>query len=512
MIKRALISVSNKEGIVELGKKLENLNIEIISTGGTAKLLRDSGVKVDDVSHVTNFPECLDGRVKTLHPNIHGGILAVRDDDNHMETLDKLNIEPIDLVIINLYPFKETILKEETTLKEAIENIDIGGPTMLRSAAKNYNDVTVVIDPDDYDKVIEEIEINKNTSVKTRSKLALKVFQHTAYYDSLIANYLRDQNKEEDSFPENLTLSYDKVQDLRYGENPHQKAAFYKEVRNIKGTLVDGIQLQGKELSFNNINDANGALELLNEFEEPTVVAVKHTNACGVASGKNIEEAWNKAYESDPVSIFGGIVAANKPITKDMAEGMKEIFLEVIIAPEFTDKALQVLGTKKNLRLIKIENICASHNKNLQIKKVQGGILLQEEDKALLNEMEVVTETSPTTKEEEDLVFTLKVVKHIKSNGIVIVKDKQTLAIGPGQTSRIWALQNAIKNSKHSLSGSVMASDAFFPFRDCVDEAVKAGVKSIIQPGGSIKDKNSIDACNEYGISMVFTGIRHFKH
>lgn len=513
MIKRALISVSNKEGIVELANKLVSLDIEIISTGGTAKLLREAGIDVKDVSHVTNFPECLDGRVKTLHPNVHGGILAIRNNTNHMETIEKLNIDPIDLVIINLYPFKETILKENVTLEDAIENIDIGGPTMLRAAAKNYKDVTVIIDPNDYERVINEIECNnKNTTIETRSKLALKVFEHTAYYDSLISNYLRKENSEEDIFPENLTLSYDKVQDLRYGENPHQKAAFYKEIEKNEGTLVDGVQLQGKELSFNNINDANGALELLKEFEDPTVVALKHTNPCGVASGENIEEAWHKAYESDPVSIFGGIVAANKPITKDMAEAMSQIFLEVIIAPEFKKEALTVLKRKKNLRLIKIKNILKNNNKKLQIKKVQGGILVQEDDNQLLNQMEVVTESNPSKKEKEDLIFAFKIVKHVKSNGIVLVKDKQTLAIGPGQTSRIWALQNAVRNSKHSLEGSIMASDAFFPFRDCVDEAVKAGIKSIIQPGGSIKDKDSIDACNEHGISMVFTGIRHFKH
>ncbi len=513
MIKRALISVSNKEGIVELANKLVSLDIEIISTGGTAKLLREAGIDVKDVSHVTNFPECLDGRVKTLHPNVHGGILAIRNNANHMETIEKLNIDPIDLVIINLYPFKETILKENVTLEDAIENIDIGGPTMLRAAAKNYKDVTVVIDSNDYKKVISEIESNnKNTTIETRSKLALKVFEQTAYYDSLIANYLRKENNEENNFPKNLTLSYDKVQYLRYGENPHQKAAFYKEIGKNEGTLVDGVQLQGKELSFNNINDANGALELLKEFEEPTIVALKHTNPCGVASGENIEEAWYKAYESDPVSIFGGIVAANKPITKDMAEDMSQIFLEVIIAPDFKEEAFKVLQTKKNLRLIKIKNILKNDNKKLQIKKVQGGILVQEEDKQLLKQMEVVTESQPSKKEKEDLIFAFKIVKHVKSNGIVLVRNKQTLAIGPGQTSRIWALQNSVRNSKHSLEGSVMASDAFFPFRDCVDEAVKAGVKSIIQPGGSIKDKDSIDACNEHDISMVFAGIRHFKH
>lgn len=512
MIKRALISVSNKEGIVDLAKQLVDLNIEILSTGGTAKLLREEGVAVKDVSHVTNFPECLDGRVKTLHPSVHGGILAIRNNKEHMKTLEELNIDTIDLVIINLYPFKETILKEDVTLEDAIENIDIGGPTMLRAAAKNYNDVTVVIDPQDYNKVIDEIKNNRDTRIETRYKLALKVFEHTAHYDCLIGNYLRKQLKEEKIFEDTLTLTYEKVQDLRYGENPHQQAAFYKEVKTNKGTLVDGIQLQGKELSFNNINDANGAIELLKEFDEPTVVAVKHTNPCGVATGKDIDEAWSKAYESDPLSIFGGIIAANRPITKNAAEAMKEIFLEVIIAPDFTEEALEVLGEKKNLRLIKIEYINKASENKMQIKKVEGGILVQEQDSILLNEMEVVTDKCPNKEEKEDMIFAFKIVKHVKSNGIVLVKNKQTIAIGPGQTSRIWALQNAIKNSTHSIEGSILASDAFFPFRDCVDEAAKAGVKAIIQPGGSIKDNTSIEACNEHGITMIFTGVRHFKH
>lgn len=512
MIKRALISVSNKEGIVDLAKKLTDLKIEILSTGGTATLLREAGIQVKDVFEVTSFPECLDGRVKTLHPAIHGGILAIRNNKEHMETLEKLNIEPIDLLIINLYPFKETISKDHVELEEAIENIDIGGPTMLRAAAKNHNDVTVVIDPADYNKIIEEIKENGDTALETRYKLALKVFEHTAQYDSLISNYLRKQIGDEVTFPEKLTLTYEKVQDLRYGENPHQRAAFYKSVEKISGTLVNGVQLQGKELSFNNINDANGAIELLKEFEEPTIVAVKHTNPCGVAADEDINKAWDKAYESDPLSIFGGIIASNRSITKYMAERMKEIFLEVIIAPDFADEALEIFKKKPNLRLIKIEDLDKASKKELQIKKVQGGILVQEDDGILFDRIETVTEKKPTEEEIEDMIFAFKIVKHVKSNAIVIVKDKQTLAIGPGQTSRIWALQNAIRNTKHSLEGSVMASDAFFPFDDCVCEAEKAGIKAIIQPGGSIKDKDSIEACNKYGISMVFTGTRHFKH
>lgn len=512
MIKRALISVSNKKGIAEFAEQLKNLDIEIISTGGTAKLLREADIKVKDVSEITGFPECLDGRVKTLHPVVHAGILAIRNKQEHMEILANLGIGTIDLVVINLYPFKETISKENVKLEETIENIDIGGPAMLRSAAKNYNDVTVVIDPMDYDAVVREIENKGNTDIETRYNLALKAFEHTAHYDSLIANYLKTKTRKADMSSETLTLTYEKIQDLRYGENPHQKAAFYREIGNNKGTLVNGEQLQGKELSFNNINDANGAIELLKEFEEPTVVAVKHTNPCGVASGNGINHAWKKAYESDKISVFGGIIAANRVITEQTAKGMVEIFLEVIIAPDFTKEALEIFSGRKNLRLIKVEGMDSNHRQGLHIRKVQGGILVQDENNSLLKEIKVATNTAPGEDEIEDLLFALRVVKHVKSNAIVIARNKQTLAIGPGQTSRIWALQNAIRNSAHPLKGSVLASDAYFPFRDCVDEAAKAGVSSIIQPGGSVKDAESIEACNEHGISMVLTGMRHFKH
>lgn len=507
MIKRALISVSDKSGIVEFATKLSSLGVEILSTGGTAKLLRESGINAVDVSDVTGFPECLDGRVKTLHPVIHGGILAIRDNKEHMDTLNNLEITPIDLVVINLYPFKETIQRENVTLEEAIENIDIGGPTMLRSAAKNYNFVTVVTDPTDYNKVLEEIDKTGNTQHETRYDLALKVFRHTSHYDTLIANYLG-----KDLFPNVLTMTYEKVQDLRYGENPHQEAAFYREVGNKKGTLVEGTQLQGKELSFNNINDANGALELLKEFTEPTVVAIKHTNPCGVASDTSIYEAYKKAYEADSQSIFGGIVAANDTIDAKTAEMMKDIFLEVIIAPNYTEEALDIFKTKNNLRLIKIEDINLKVEQTLDLKKVQGGLLVQSSNNKLIDEKKIVTEEAPTVEQSEDMDFAFKIVKHVKSNAIVIVKNKQTLAIGPGQTSRIWALQNAIRNSNHDLEGSILASDAFFPFKDVVEEAIKSGVKAIIQPGGSVRDQESIDECNKQGVSMIFTGIRHFKH
>ncbi|AKL93887.1 bifunctional purine biosynthesis protein PurH [Clostridium aceticum] len=509
MIKRALISVSDKTGIVDFAKELVKLGIEILSTGGTAKLLRDAEVNAIDVSDVTGFPECLDGRVKTLHPAVHGGILAIRDNEEHQKTLQQQNITPIDLVVINLYPFKETILKEGVTMEEAIENIDIGGPAMLRSAAKNHKFVTVVTDPRDYEKVLEEVREKGNTAFETRYDLALKVFQHTSHYDTLIAAYL---GKDKEGFGDTLTLTYEKVQDLRYGENPHQQAVFYREVGFQAGTLVEGVQLQGKELSFNNINDANGALELLKEFEEPTVVAIKHTNPCGVASGKDIYEAYSKAFEADPLSIFGGIIATNQVIDGRTAEKMQDVFLEVIIAPDFTEEALRIFSDKQNLRLIKLSNITVKKQKAIDMKKVAGGLLIQDINKNLMQEIETVTEKKPTEEMMEDLVFAFKIVKHVKSNAIVLVKDKQTLAVGPGQTSRIWALQNAIKNSTHNLEGSVLASDAFFPFSDCVEAAFKAGVKAIIQPGGSLNDKVSIEACNEQGIAMVFTGMRHFKH
>lgn len=509
MIKRALLSVSDKRGIVELALTLEQLGITLISTGGTAKLLREAGLRVQDVAEVTGFPECLDGRVKTLHPAIHGGILAVRENEVHMKTLEALDIAPIDLIIVNLYPFKETILKEGVTLGEAIENIDIGGPTMLRSAAKNHHDVTVVVNPDDYTRILEEIKDKGNTSFETRYGLAKKVFQHTAHYDALIASYL---SGEDHQYPETLTLTYEKVQELRYGENPHQRAAFYQEVVRKPGSLVDGKQLQGKAFSFNNINDANGALELLKEFDEPTVVAVKHTNPCGVASGKTIYEAYQRAYEADPQSIFGGIVAANREIDQETAALMKRIFLEVIIAPGFTAEALAILAEKKNLRLLAIKEIANALSGGYDNKRVLGGLLLQDKDSALIDSWATVTNRVPSEEEKSDMEFAFKIVKHIKSNGIVLVKNQQTLAIGPGQTSRIWALENALRQANHPLKGSVMASDAFFPFRDCVDTAAKAGITAIIQPSGSVKDQDSIAACNEAGIAMVFTGMRHFKH
>lgn len=514
MIKRALISVSDKTGIVELSKELCSLGVEIISTGGTAKALSDAGINVVNISDVTGFPECLDGRVKTLHPNVHAGLLAMRSNPEHMKQIKELGIEPIDLVIINLYPFKQTILKGNVELEEAVENIDIGGPTMLRAAAKNYQDVVVIVDPADYKMVLDELKASKDISVKTKFKLMYKVFEHTSHYDTLIAKHLRDRLGEE-FFPETLSLTFEKVQDMRYGENPHQKAVFYKEVGANIGAITAAKQLHGKELSYNNINDANGSLELLKEFDEPTVVAVKHANPCGVASADNICEAYIKAYEADPVSIFGGIIAANREIDAKTAEEINKIFVEIVIAPSYTEEALNILTKKKNIRVLQLDNISTKLPAGTyDMKKVAGGLLVQNYNNELVNidDIKPVTEVKPTDEQMEDLIFAMKVVKHTKSNGIAIAKNKQSLGVGPGQTNRIMAAKIAIEYGGERTEGAVLASDAFFPFPDCVEAAAKAGIKAIIQPGGSVNDQQSIDACNKYGIAMVFTGIRHFKH
>ena len=519
MVKRALISVSDKTGIVEFAQKLNDLGVSIISTGGTFKVLKEAGIPVINISDVTGFPECLDGRVKTLHPNIHAGLLAMRSNPEHMKQVEELNVELIDMVVVNLYPFKQTIMKPDVTLADAIENIDIGGPTMLRAAAKNYQDVSVVIDPTDYEQVLSEIKETGAVSVKTNFYLAAKVFNHTAYYDTMIANYLRDKAGLP-KYPDTISMTFEKVQDMRYGENPHQSAAFYKEVGNSDGMLSGIEQLHGKELSFNNMNDLHGALELLKEFdEEPTVVACKHSNPCGVASGKDIHEAYVRAYNTDPVSIFGGILCANRKIDKATAEEISKIFLEIVLAPDFDDDALEVLEQKKNIRLLKLKDVMKKQPETAyDVKKVSGGILIQDIDSKLLgDELKVVTDRKPTEKEMEDLLFTWKVVKFTKSNGIAIGKDKQSVGIGPGQVNRIWATEQAIDHGTKQLGadvvkGAVLASDAFFPFDDCVEAAHKAGITAIIQPGGSKRDQDSIDACNKYGIAMVFTGMRHFRH
>ena len=514
MIKRALISVSDKTGIVELAGELQKQGVEIISTGGTAKALATAGIKVINISDITGFPECLDGRVKTLHPKVHGGLLAIRGNEEHMRQIKELGIEPIDLVVINLYPFKQTILKGNVELEEAIENIDIGGPTMLRAAAKNYQDVVVVVDPSDYSKVLDEMKTSDEVSIKTKFKLAYKVFEHTSHYDTLIAKYLRDRLGEE-FFPETLSLTFEKAQEMRYGENPHQKAVFYKEVGANIGCLTNSKQLHGKELSYNNINDANGALELLKEFDEPAAVIAKHANPCGVASAASMKDAYVRAYEADPVSAFGGIIAANREIDAATAEEISKVFYEIVIAPSFTEDALKILQMKKNIRLLQLENISAKLPAGTyDMKKVAGGLLVQNYNNELVNmdEMKCVTDVKPNDEQMDDLLFAMKVVKHTKSNGIALAKANQSVGVGPGQTNRVMALKIAIEYGKDKTQGSVMASDAFFPFADCVETAHAAGIRAIIQPGGSIRDQESIDACNKYGIAMIFTGMRHFKH
>ena len=506
--------MSDKTGIVDFARKLEELGYEVVSTGGTARTLTENGVSVTGISEVTGFPECLDGRVKTLHPAVHAGILAMRSNPEHMAQLQELGITPIDVVAINLYPFKQTILKEGVTLEEAIENIDIGGPTMIRAAAKNWQDVAVIVDPSDYDAVIEGLK-NGDLSRETKFRLAAKVFEHTAAYDALISSYLRKQMGG-DPFPEELTLTFEKVQQMRYGENPHQKGAFYREIGAAANTLAAAKQLHGKELSYNNVNDANGALEILKEFgtEKPCAVAVKHTNPCGVGVGDTLLEAYLNAYNSDPVSIYGGIVALNRKVDLVTAEELAKIFLEIIIAPGFDEDAFERLAKKKNIRLMELP-ACAEPNQpgTLDMKKVAGGLLVQELDTQLLcDEMKVVTKRAPTDAEMKELLFAWKVVKQTKSNAIVLAKDQATVGVGPGQTNRVTALDLAIRYAGDKANGSVMASDAFFPFSDCVELAAKHGITAIIQPGGSIRDEDSIKAADEAGIAMVFTGVRHFKH
>ncbi len=512
MKKRALISVSDKTGIVDLAKEIVNCGYEIISTGGTAVTLKNAGIDVIGISDITGFPECLDGRVKTLHPNVHAGLLAMRSNEEHMAQLEKLNINTIDMVIVNLYPFKQTIMKPGVDLQTCIENIDIGGPTMLRSAAKNYQDVTVLVDPSDYAKVIDELK-NGGVSIDTKFYLMYKVYQHTAVYDTMISTFLRE--KLNIKFPEIVSFAYEKVQDMRYGENPNQSAVFYKECLPVAGSIAEAKQLHGKELSYNNINDTNGALDLLREFTEPTIVAVKHANPCGVASSDTISKAFELAYNSDPVSIFGGIIAANREIDKATAEQISKIFIEIVIAPSFTKEALEILEQKKNIRLLALDSINAPiKSTSYDMKKVLGGLLVQDYDTIVIEDEKcrIVTETKPTAEQISDMQFLMRVCKHTKSNAIVIGKDNVTYGIGAGQVNRIWATKQAIEHSLKDTNGAVLASDAFFPFGDVVEEAHKAGIKAIVQPGGSIRDQESIDLCNKYGIAMIFTGDRHFKH
>lgn len=508
---RALISVSDKRGLIPFAKGLLELGFEIVATGGTMRLLEENNIPVTYIEDVTGFPEILDGRVKTLHPNIHGALLARRDLDSHMQALKEHNITPIDLVCVNLYPFKETIAKEGVTLPEAIEQIDIGGPSMLRSAAKNNASVYVVCDPNDYERVLEALKGNDDNS-KFRLELATKVFEHTAQYDSMIATYLASKaNRDEKIF-----VNGKKVMDLRYGENPHQKAAFYQLGDNTSYSLASAKQLHGKELSYNNIQDANAALMITAEFDEPFVVGLKHMNPCGAAIGNDVVEAWTKAYNADPVSIFGGIVATNQVITKEVALLMKPIFLEVILAPKFEDDAIEVFAKKKNIRLIEVDMSKFKNEK--QYVSVHGGLLVQDFDSKAntltINAEMTVSKKKPTEEQVRDLNFAWKIVKHVKSNAIVLAKDGVTCGVGAGQMNRIGSLKIAsdeAKEFKHN-EGLVLASDGFFPFDDCVRFASENNVLAIVQPGGSVRDEDSIKACDDLGMVMLFSGRRHFKH
>ncbi len=511
MKRRALFSVSDKTGVIECARRVAALGYEIVSTGGTQRALEAGGIPVINVSQITGFPECLDGRLKTLHPVVHGGILAIRDNKDHMAQLEVLGIAPIDIVVINLYPFKQTILKEGVKLEEAIENIDIGGPTMIRSAAKNWQDVVVLVDPEDYDETLTELESGGITRQK-RFRLAAKVFEHTAHYDALIAEYLR--REQNGSPPEYLTLTFEKQQELRYGENPHQSAVFYREVGGLGGTLCEAEQLHGKDLSYNNIGDAASAIALIKEFESPCAVAVKHANPCGVGLGDSILEAYLNAYEADTVSIFGGIVALNRICDVETAAELSKIFLEIVVAPGFTDEALEVLTKKKNLRLLLLEDIAQRPRHDApDMKKIPGGLLVQSPNDILLDgDLKTVTEREPTEEELGSLLLAWKICKHVRSNAIVLAKGNRSVGIGPGQTNRVTAAQLAIQYAGGEAAGSVLASDAFFPFNDTVEAAAAAGVTAIIQPGGSVRDQDSIDVCNRHGMAMVFTGIRHFRH
>lgn len=508
---RALISVSDKRGVVDFARALRDLGWEVIATGGTMKLLRDSGVETVNISDVTGFPEICDGRVKTLHPAVHGGLLARRDDPAHVAALKENGIGFIDLVCVNLYPFRETIARPDVTFGEAIENIDIGGPSMLRSAAKNWADVTVVCDPADYDAVLGELRAAGATQRETRLRLSAKAFTHTAEYDAMIAAYMRRQA----GLNEKLFLEFDLVQQLRYGENPHQSARFYRTDHKVPYSLAFARQLNGKELSYNNIQDANAALNIVREFDEPFCVGVKHMNPCGAAVGRDVAEAWRRAYEADEVSIFGGIVAVNRPLTREAAELMKPVFLEIIMAPAFEEGALEVLRTKKNLRLLEV-HMERSDERPVQYVGVNGGLLVQELDldtKPLTADM-CVTRRRPTGAQMSDLEFGWRIVKHVKSNALVAVRDGRTLGVGAGQMNRVGSAEIALRQARAAgfTEGIVLASDGFFPFDDCVTLAADYGVEAIVQPGGSIRDEDSVRKADERGIAMLFTGERHFKH
>ncbi len=518
-IRRAIVSVSDKRGVVSFAKRLAEMGIEILSTGGTAKTLRENGISVKDISEYTGFPEMLDGRVKTLHPKVHGGLLGQRSKKEHLEKMNEHGILPIDLVAVNLYPFEETIAREDCSLEEAIENIDIGGPTMLRSAAKNYPDVTVVVDPEDYELVLYELKEKGEISIETNFRLAKKVFQHTARYDGAISNYLGqldEAGRRAFEFPETFTFQVKKVQELRYGENPHQKAAFYREDRVTEPSVSNAVQLHGKELSFNNILDIDSAYETVKEFEEPATVIIKHNNPCGVAiSLKGLADAYRKARDCDPVSAFGGVVGFNRVVDEETAREMMEIFLEAIIAPGYDPKALEILKAKKDLRILQTPPLHPMViQKGSDLRKVVGGLLVQDRDlgRVPMEQWRVVTRRKPTEEEKRAMAFGWKVAKHVKSNAIVLVREDRTIGIGAGQMSRVDSTRLAVMKARSSTKGTVLASDAMFPFRDGVDTGAEAGATAIIQPGGSIRDEEVIAAADEYNIAMVFTGMRHFRH
>lgn len=508
---KALISVSDKRGVVEFATALKNMGWEIIATGGTMKALRDAGLEITNISDVTGFPEICDGRVKTLHPKVHGGLLARRDVPAHMEALAENGIGTIDMVCVNLYPFEATVAKEGVTMEDAVENIDIGGPSMLRSAAKNFRDVTVVCDPDDYAGILEEISESGNTTPGTRLRLSAKAYTHTAEYDSHIAAYMRKAA----GLDEKLFLTFDAVQTLRYGENPHQQAAFYRAPEKVTYSVAYSRQLGGKELSYNNIQDANAALQIVREFEEPFCVGLKHMNPCGAAVGRNIKEAWERAYEADKVSIYGGIVAMNRPLTAEVAALLKPIFLEIVMAPSFEPDALEVLSSKKNLRLLEVP-MDNSRRPQKQYVGVTGGLLVQDADVDCLTIREdmCVTQRKPDESELRDMNFGWRIVKHVKSNAICVVKDGMTLGVGAGQMNRVGSAEIALREAAAAgyTEGLVLASDGFLPFDDTVELASKYGVTAIVQPGGSIRDNDAIAKADEKGITMLFTGMRHFKH
>lgn len=513
--KYALISVFDKKGIVDFAKELSNLGISIISTGGTATVLRDSGVKIKEISELTGFPEMLDGRVKTLHPIVHAGILAKRDEKLHMGSLKKHGIKTIDLVVCNLYPFEETIQKPNVSTGEVIENIDIGGPTLIRASAKNYKDVIVLTKPKQYNEILKILKSKKEVSLEQRKRLAIEAFSHTAQYDSIISQYFSKKWTDE-ILPENHTFTMRKIQDMRYGENPHQKGAFYKALPIVEEPCISNAkQLQGKELSFNNILDSDCAIECMKEFSDLTCVIVKHATPCGIASSNNLLQAWKDAYATDVYSPFGGIVSFNREVKEDVAKELFNYFLEVIIAPKFSKEALSIFGKKKNLRLLELKDLEKKFDrKGTNFRSVVGGFLAQDRDVWLSdkNNWKIVTKKKPSQEDLESMEFAVRCVKHVKSNSVLFVKDTRTIAIGGGQTSRVDAAWIATHKGKENIKGSIMASDAFFPFRDAVDVATKAGVKAIIQPGGSIRDDEVIEAADEHGIAMVFSGQRYFRH